>query len=442
MSNGSAPNYESSLETLSDEDFLNQAEGFSGETLATTSAEVPASIENEAAEAVEDQGQGEDQIGVEDTAEDAVEDDGDPDEPLIDRSGPGGTLEAQLDAAPAAKASPAAGDHTTPKQTPEQAAAEAAAGAAPAEGETKPEAPTDPAAAAKAAPVSAELPNYEDLYKQIMAPFKANGREFAPTSPEEAVRLMQMGANYTKKMQALKPSLKLLRMLENNDLLQEDEVAHLIDLKKGDPKAIQKLLHDKKVDPLEVDASATPDYTPGNHSISDADMAFHDALDTVTQTPTGKETIKVINEDWDQVSKKAIFQEPHLLQIIDVQRSNGIYAKITAEIDRRRILGDLANVPFIHAYKTVGDELHSQGRLLPEGGSAQAAPVAAQPTPTPPAQIPVASTRSNRSRSQAATREQVRAVSSAPGSAPKVATRTFDPLNMTDEEIMAMPSPF
>ncbi len=38
--------------------------------------------------------------------------------------------------------------------------------------------------------------------------------------------------------------------------------------------------------------------------------------------------------------------------------------------------------------------------------------------------------------------EQVKAVSSAPGSKSKAAPRSFDPLRMSDEEIMAVPSPF
>lgn len=276
--------------------------------------------------------------------------------------------------------------------------------------------------------------NYEELYKKVMAPFKANGREFAPSSPEEVVRLMQMGANYTKKMQALKPSLKILRTLENNGLLQEDKINFLIDLDKKNPKAIQKYLRDSKVDPLDLDLAEEPDYKPSNHSVSDTDMAFHEALETVTSTPTGTETIKTVNRDWDKLSKEALYREPQLLQIIDEQMANGIYAAITAEMERRRTLGELSNVPFIQAYKTVGDELHSSGKLISQGTSQGSSQTTATGTTTQPV-----STRSTRSRGSAVTRDQVRAVSSAPG---KPSVRTpFDPFNMTDEEIMRITNP-
>ena len=49
---------------------------------------------------------------------------------------------------------------------------------------------------------SPETPvDYKALYEQVTAPFKANGKTISIQSVEEATQLMQMGANYTKKMQ-------------------------------------------------------------------------------------------------------------------------------------------------------------------------------------------------------------------------------------------------
>ena len=43
----------------------------------------------------------------------------------------------------------------------------------------------------------------EEQLAKLFAPFKANGRELKIESVEEAVALMQMGANYSKKMAGL-----------------------------------------------------------------------------------------------------------------------------------------------------------------------------------------------------------------------------------------------
>ncbi len=277
---------------------------------------------------------------------------------------------------------------------------------------------------------------FEAAYKKLMAPFKANGRELTPSSPDEAVRLMQMGANYTKKMQALKPNLRLMRMLENQGLLEESKLSYLIDLDRKDPKAIQKLLHGSNVDPLDIDVASEPTYEPGNHAPSEQEMNFHDAVDTVAQTPTGKETISHINSSWDQTSKKAIYQEPDLLRIIDEQRANGIYRQIADEIDRRRVFGELTATPFIQAYKQIGDELHAQGKLTPTGtsmGTSRGTPVQAQPQ--------VVDTRSRQRSKPVANGDKVGAMSPGPKVANNSSTpREFDPFTMTDEQIMAMTS--
>lgn len=309
-------------------------------------------------------------------------------------------------------------DHTTPHQ--------------PAAATEPSETPPEEAQQSAAGPV-----DYEAAYKQVMAPFKANGRDYTPQSPEEVIRLMQMGANYTKKMQALTPNLKLMRMLENNGLLDESKLSFLIDLDKKNPAAIQKLLHEGQIDPLDIETDKAPAYTPGNHSVSDQEMQFHSALEDVVSTPTGSETISLINSQWDQASKEAIYREPEVLQIINAQRANGIYDQISAEVERRKMLGQLsASMPFIEAYRTVGDHLHQQGLLARPTQAVQPAP--ANPGPAPRR---VVETRTNPPASSAdpnGDRARAAAPAKASPSSPK---REFDPFAMSDEEIMAIATP-
>ena len=51
--------------------------------------------------------------------------------------------------------------------------------------------------------------DYESAYKKVSEPFKANGVDIQVKEPDDIVRLMQMGANYQKKMSQLKPHLKM-----------------------------------------------------------------------------------------------------------------------------------------------------------------------------------------------------------------------------------------
>lgn len=275
--------------------------------------------------------------------------------------------------------------------------------------------------------------DYKAMYEKIMAPFKANGKMIQVNSPEEAITLMQHGANYTKKMHALKPNLKMMRALENNGLLEESKINNLIDIANKNPQAITKLLKDANIDPMDLDTSSEITYQPRNHAVSDQEMDFHTTLEDVLTQPSGSETISMINSQWDQASKEAIYKEPQIMSIIHDQRVNGIYDRIYAEVDRRRTLGILSHtIPFIQAYKQVGDELHNSGKLVPQQPS-QPAQNQSQPK--------VLETRSSNPRKAVSNGDKARAASPT-RAAPKSSPKPFDPFAMSDEEIMAIPTQF
>ena len=230
--------------------------------------------------------------------------------------------------------------------------------------------------------------DYKATHEQIMAPFKANGKTMQVKSVDEAIQLMQMGANYTRKMQELQPHRKTLLMLENNGLLDEGKLSFLIDLDKKNPEAIKKLLQDAKIDPLDVDLEKESTYQEGNHKVSDEEAQFRLVLDELNSNPVGRETLQTINSTWDQASKEVLWKQPEVMNTIHQQRENGVYARITSEIDRRRTLGVIqVGVPFLEAYRVVGDELHKAGAFndLFKPKAPAAAPVAtraAMPKPT------------------------------------------------------------
>lgn len=232
-------------------------------------------------------------------------------------------------------------------------------------------------------------PNYEQMYNQLMAPLKANGKTIELRSPEELIQLAQMGANYTKKMQAIQPHRKILMMLDNNGLLDEGKLSYLIDLDKKNPQAIQKLVKDSGIDPLQIDTEAEPTYREGNHRVGDEEAAFVSVLEDLKSTPEGVQTLQTINTQWDQASKEVLWKNPELMDTIHAQRANGIYDMIASEVERLRMLGTIpSNVSFINAYKAVGDDLNAKGVFSQLAQRAQAsakAPVAVraqQPKPT------------------------------------------------------------
>lgn len=273
-----------------------------------------------------------------------------------------------------------------------------------------------------------ETPPLEALasfYNQIMTPFKANGKTIELKTPEEAIQLMQMGANYTKKMQELQPHKKLLLMLQNNNLLDEGKLAFYIDVEKKNPEAIKKLIKDSGIDPLDIDINTASAYVEGGHRVSDAEVTFNTALEDLSSKPGGTELLAAIDKTWDPVSKQAAWDNPDILAIIHEQQVAGIYGQIVAEMDRQKTLGKIpATTPFIRAYKEVGDELLKANSLT---GSPATTPV-----PTPPK---VLATRIAAPKSPVTNGDKAGAAAST-RAAPVVAQTQPNYLAMSDDEFM------
>ena len=286
--------------------------------------------------------------------------------------------------------------------------------------------PAEPAADKDKNKPAVVEPDYKSFHDQVMAPFKANGKMIQLKSPEEAIALMQMGANYTRKMQEIQPHRKVLLMLENNGLLDEGKLSYLIDLDKKNPDAIKKLVKDAGLDPLDIDTSEEPAYRVGNHRVSDEEAAFRGVLDDLSATDNGKQTLQVINSTWDQASKELLWKNPGVMNLINQQRELGIYDRILTEVERRKALGQVPiNQPLLQIYQQVGQEMVAGNAFADIVQPAQqpretVAPVASRVVPPKPV-----------------VKNGDRATAAAPSkAAAKPAKVIVNPLSMSDDDFL------
>lgn len=311
-----------------------------------------------------------------------------------------------------------------PEQTEEEKAAEAAALAAnpdkPVEKPTEPEVPAE------------QKPDLQKFYEAVTQPIKANGKTIEIKSPEDAVRLMQMGAGFNRKMQDIQPHLKTLRFMEQNNLLNVDqsELAFLVDLRNKNPDAIKKLVKDAGIDPLDFNNEEEVKYQTNIPQVTDQQVVFREAIDNLMVEEAGRETVAIANT-WDAQSHQVLMDTPELLNVIHEQRQLGIYDRIVAEMDRQKALNRIpASTPFLAAYKQVGDHLRDingfADLIQKQDRSANE-----QVAPTPPPQIvdkrvaaPKPSvTNNDKANAAAATR-----------TTPKTAAPLVNPLAMSDED--------
>ena len=211
--------------------------------------------------------------------------------------------------------------------------------------------------------------DYESAYKRVSEPFKANGTDMQVKDPEDIIRLMQMGANYQKKMGQLKPNLKIIKMLENNGLLNEEKLYNLIDLSKKDLKAITKLVKESDIDPLDIDKDVPTDYQPTDYSISDKEYNLDQVLDEIKDTDTFNRTINVLTKDWDTRSKETISEYPEIISIINTHMSNGVFDKVNTILQSEKALGKLTGVADVDAYRQITEYLAKTGDLRERGSN-------------------------------------------------------------------------
>ncbi len=199
------------------------------------------------------------------------------------------------------------------------------------------------------------------MLAEIMAPIKAGGRTITPSNPNEVRQLIQMGVDYSDKMRAMKPHRKALKMLENNDLLDEGKLNYVIDLVKGDKGAIAKLMADSKIDADSLEEVDLSQYTPNEHTVSDNVVALDDVVDRIRNTESFSTTMAEVTNKWDEASKTAVVENPVLLEQINTHVSNGTYNSVMNEVEKARLLGGLTGLSDLEAYNKVGSMMQDRG---------------------------------------------------------------------------------
>ena len=218
--------------------------------------------------------------------------------------------------------------------------------------------------------------DYEAVYKDIFKPFKANGKDITPRTVEDVVQLMQMGANYTKKMQLMAPLKKAAESLSRADIREED-LNFLIDVHKGDKEAIKKLLTKHNVDPMELDLDST-NYVPKNNIVSDEDVEYSNILDDIRDSlPKIQE---IMTNTWDTRSKEALLKDPNLMRALHEEIAMGRFDNVQAQLEIEKTFGRYKGKSDVEAYIDLVTKLaiKEQSNHQPDGTN----------KPTPKADVP------------------------------------------------------
>lgn len=265
--------------------------------------------------------------------------------------------------------------------------------------------------------------NYKAQLERVLSPIKANGREIQVNSVDDAIQLMQMGANYHKKMASLKPNLGILKMLEQHNVLDQEKLSFLIDLSKGNPEAIKKLVKDSGLDPLDLDTKAG-DYKQSSYAVDEKAVELDTVLDDLKGTTHFGNLMTIVGKQWDGTSRQILADNPEVLRVLNAHMEQGIFDKITNKMETERALGRLTGLSDVEAYRTVGDRMQAAGEFNGLVHQAKATPKVA---PIKSAPKPESSETNTKKLAASPTRAKA-----------PVKQQPINVLNMSDDELMKL----
>lgn len=203
--------------------------------------------------------------------------------------------------------------------------------------------------------------SYEDIWKEISQPFKANGKMYQPKDAKDVVSLMQKGVNYTQKMQQIAPFRKVAESLRSNNI-DENELNFLIDLHNGNKDAIQSLLKRNKINSLDwnYDADAPDTYVPKDNMVSDNQVALSEIVSDIEHN---KDKIyDIIYNKWDVESRQAFAKHPELLRLLNQEIELGRFEEIQQQLEQDKMFGRTQGMSDLDAYSNLAAQYEQYQR--------------------------------------------------------------------------------
>ena len=269
--------------------------------------------------------------------------------------------------------------------------------------------------------------DYKAELAKVLSPFKANGRDIQVDSVEDAIQLMQKGANYHKKMEGIKPRLAQLKLLEQQGLLEGDKLNYLIDLAKGDRGAINRLIKEHSVDTLELDGDKAKDYQANDYVPDEVAVDVDNVIDDLRDSTHFSTLMDTVGNKWDNASRKAILAAPDTLRDISAHMESGIFELVQDRVATERALGRLNGLSSLDAYRTVGERMYKEGKFNGTKSST-----------TPPPKVAAVT---QASVTKPVSDEKKKQMLSASPSGKKAVAKVevnFDPLAMSDEDFLKL----
>ena len=181
----------------------------------------------------------------------------------------------------------------------------------------------------------------EEIIEIVKRKFKASGEEYEFTDTEMLEQfegVFGKAVDYTQKMQKMKPYRKMISALETEGVTQ-DQLNLALDVLKGDKAAIKQLAKDRDIDLSDLDFDKDTDpYTPTEYGDSEFQSTIKEIESSIGNDPEYTTTVDIIDNRWDDGSRKLIADNPHIITALHNDVKSGLFAKVQPEATKLQML--------------------------------------------------------------------------------------------------------
>lgn len=191
--------------------------------------------------------------------------------------------------------------------------------------------------------------------------FRANGKDYEFSSEEivdQFPRIFGQAMDYTKKMQTIKPWRKTIDAIEGAKL-SHDDVNLMIDVLKGDKKAITEVLKRTGTDTFELDTETDSNYVAKDYGRDDGALAIKDVVDDISRDVEYATTHNILSKEWDDGSWKTIAQNPEMIRLLHTDVKSGMYQTLQPIAEKLKVY-DGAKKSDLDYYKEAAQQHFNQ----------------------------------------------------------------------------------
>ena len=168
--------------------------------------------------------------------------------------------------------------------------------------------------------------NELEQFFNVQSKTRANGIDYTFSNKEKLEmfdKIFPQAADYTKKMQAIKPFRKRIDYMEQVNMT-DSEFNFLMDLSKGDKAAITELIKRTGVDTLELDTENN-NYVAKNYGRDDIELDIKEVVSVIKDDKEYTTTYNVLNSQWDDTSRAEFLKEPKKIAQLHQDVKDGLF---------------------------------------------------------------------------------------------------------------------